>query len=191
MAISKKFYSKQGLWNLFLVCALPIHLWAFFLGLRDLDWITARTNFWDAIGVLSYGLIFAFIESLAVFLAAAVLGSLVSGKWDEKKRITLMGTLFIILPFWSMINQAYFLRGASPSSLVVEFFTGISRPLVALYAVMLFLVGLSFLLPTFFILRSNKIEQALQNGFERPSTLMGLYLFFDVIALIIIIVRNL
>jgi len=173
------------------MCALPIHLWTFFLGLRDVDWITARTNFGDALGVIGYGLLFAFIESCAVFFVAALLGCLISKKWGEKKRITLLSTLIIILSLWSIFNQVYFLRGAAPLPQVVEFFVDIKRPLVALYATALFFVGFSFLIPTYFTLRSSKTEHALQSGFERLSTLMTMYLFIDAIALIVVIIRNL
>ena len=67
-----KRYSKQGLWNLFLICAFPLHVWTIILAFRDFSWVTERTNSWDALGVVSYGLIFALIESVAVFLVALV-----------------------------------------------------------------------------------------------------------------------
>ena len=190
MAIFKKYYSRQGLWTLFLICALPLHLWALFLSLRDFDWITARTNSWDAVGVVSYGLLFAFLESLAIFALAALLGFLISNKWIENKRVALMGTFVIVLSFWSILNQTYFLRAVTPSEQILSLFAGTGRPLIALYITALFLIGLTVILPTYFILRSEKAEKIVLDGFERFSLLMTLYLFFDFIALVIVLVRN-
>lgn len=49
------------------MCAFSLHLWALILIFRDVSWVAERINMWDAIGVASYGLVLAFIESL-IFL---------------------------------------------------------------------------------------------------------------------------
>lgn len=190
MAIFKRYYSRQGLWTLFLICAFPLHAWTLFLGFRDFDWVTARTNSWDAVGVVSYGLLFTFFESLIVFLAATLLGFLISSKWDEKKRIALMGVIFIVLPLWSILNQTYFLREMEPSEGVIGFYISTGRPLVALYITALMFTGVSFVLPTYALLTSSKVEKTVLEGFDRLSLLMILYLVFDVAALVVILIRN-
>jgi hypothetical protein len=188
--ISNKYYSKQGLWLLFLICALPLHIWTLFLGFRDFDWVTARTNSWDAVGVVSYGLIFTFFESLIIFAITTLLGLLVSKKWDEKKRLALMGTLVIVLSLWSIFNQTYFIRAVQLSEQFISFYIGTGRPLVALYITALLFVSISVALPTYAILTSSKVEKSILEGFDRLSTLMILYLVFDVAALFIILFRN-
>ena len=190
MDISNKYYSKQGLWLLFLICALPLHIWTLFLGFRDFDWVTARTNSWDAVGVVSYGLIFTFFESLIIFAITTLLGLLVSKKWDEKKRLALMGTLVIMLSLWSIFNQTYFIRAVQLSEQFISFYIGTGRPLVALYITALLFVSISVALPTYAILTSSKVEKSILEGFDRLSTLMILYLVFDVAALFIILFRN-
>ena len=190
MDISNKYYSKQGLWLLFLICALPLHIWTLFLGFRDFDWVTARTNSWDAVGVVSYGLIFTFVESLIIFAITTLLGLLVSKKWDEKKRLALMGTLVIVLSLWSIFNQTYFIRAVQLSEQFISFYIGTGRPLVALYITALLFVSISVALPTYAILTSSKVEKSILEGFDRLSTLMILYLVFDVAALFIILFRN-
>lgn len=185
-----KYYSKQGLWSLFLICAFPLHIWTLFMGFRDFDWVTARTNSWDAVGVVSYGLFFTFFESLFVFAIAIILGFLISRTWDEKKRIAVIGTLIIILSIWSVANQTYFLQVMSPSEKIIEFYINTGRPLVALYTTALVLVSVSVVFPTFTILRSSKAEKVILEGFDRLSMLMVLYLFLDIVALIIILIRN-
>ncbi|MBI2332302.1 MAG: hypothetical protein HYU84_09130 [Chloroflexi bacterium] len=152
--------------------------------------MTARTNSWDAVGVVSYGLLFTFFESLIVFLAATLLGFLISSKWDEKKRIALMGVIFIVLPLWSILNQTYFLREMEPSEGVIGFYISTGRPLVALYITALMFTGVSFVLPTYALLTSSKVEKTVLEGFDRLSLLMILYLVFDVAALVVILIRN-
>ncbi len=193
MAISKaniSFYSRQGLWSLFLMCALPLHIWTIILAFRDFSWVTDRTNSWDAIGVMSYGLVFTFVESIAVFIASTALGILISNKWKEKRRIALSSVLIIVLSLWAMANHLYFLLETSLPSQIIGFFVGFDHPLRALYVVILILVTPTFLVPVYFLLKSEKFFQFIQEGIERLSLLMTLYLFLDLAALAVVLIRN-
>lgn len=185
-----KRYTIQGLWSLFLICAFPLHVWTIILAFRDFSWVTERTNSWDAIGVVSYGLIFAFIESVVVFLAAVLLGFLLSKKWSEDRRITLMGVLVLITSIWAMVSYLYFMLNVSIPGGTIAFIAGLSHPLRFLYAVSLVLVGPTVALPAYFILRSEKFLQSARGFFERLSMLTLFYLFFDFIGLVIVIIRN-
>ena len=160
-----KQYTKSGLWTLFLICAFPLHIWTFILAFRDFSWVSERTNSWDAVGVLSYGLIFAFIESVAVFLVT-------------------------IASLWAIAGYLFFMLNASVPSGFILFASGLAHPLRFLYAVALVLVGITVTIPVFFILRSKKFMQGLQGLFERLSLLTMFYLFFDFVGLVIVIVRN-
>ncbi len=183
-------YSKQGLWSLFLVCAFPLHLWTIILALRDFSWVTERTNSWDAVGVLSYGLLFAFIESLAVFLVTVLLGFLISKKWHEDRRNALLGNLVLTTSLWAIAGYLYFMLQVSIPGETIGFLASLAHPLRFLYAVSLVLVGLTVTLPTYFILRSDKFLGFIKGLFERLSLLTLFYLFFDVVGLVIVIVRN-
>jgi len=183
-------YSKQGLWSLFLVCAFPLHLWTIILALMDFSWLSDRTNSWDAVGVLSYGLIFAFIESVAVFLVTILLGFLVSKKWEEGRRNALLGNLVLITSLWAMVSYLYFILQVSVSRQTIDFLVGLKHPLRFLYAISLALVGVTLTLPTYFILQSEKFLQSIKGLFERLSLLTVFYLFFDFVGLVIVIIRN-
>jgi hypothetical protein len=185
-----KQYSKQGLWSLFLVCAFPLHLWTIILAFRDFSWVTERTNSWDAIGVLSYGLIFAFIESVAVFLVAVLLGYLISRKWSEDRRNALLGNLVLITSLWAMVSYLFFILEVSIPGQTIDFLVNLKHPLRFLYAISLVLVGLTVTLPTYFLLRSDKFLGFIKALFERLSLLTLFYLFFDVVGLIIVVIRN-
>jgi len=185
-----KRYSKQGLWALFLICAFPLHAWTIILAFRDFSWVTERTNSWDAIGVVSYGLIFAFIESVLVFLAAVLLGFLVSRKWAEERRLALVGILVFITSLWAIASYLFFMLNISIAGETINFFASLAHPLRVLYVVSLILVGITVVLPTYLVLRSEKFLQGVRGFFERVSTLTLFYLFFDFIGLVIVIVRN-
>ena len=185
-----KRYSKQGLWSLFLICAFPLHVWTIILAFRDFSWVTERTNSWDALGVVSYGLIFAFIESVVVFLVAILLGFLISKKWSEDRRITLMGILVFIASLWAMVSYLYFMLRWSLPGETILFFAGLAHPLRFLYAISLALAAPTVALPAYFVLRSEKFLKGVQGFFERLSLLTLFYLVFDFVGLVIVIIRN-
>jgi hypothetical protein len=185
-----KRYSKQGLWSLFLICAFPLHLWTIILALRDFSWVSERTNSWDAVGVLSYGLIFAFIESAIVFLVTILLGFLVSKKWEEDRRNALLGNLVLITSLWAMASYLYFILQVTLPEQTIALFVNLNHPLRFLYAISLPVIGVTVAIPTYFILRSEKFLQFIKGLFERLNVLTQVYLFFDFIGLIIVIVRN-
>jgi len=185
-----KQFSKSGLWSLFLICAFPLHIWTFILAFRDFSWVSERTNSWDAVGVVSYGLVFALIESLVIFLIATLMGLLISKKWDEKQRIALLGTLATIASLWAIAGYLFFMLNVSVPGGFILYAAGLKHPLRFLYVVSLVAVGISVLVPTYFVLRSKKFVQGLQGLFERLSLLTMFYLFFDFVGLVIVVVRN-
>ncbi len=170
--------------------ALPLHIWTIVLAFRDFDWISARTNSWDAVGVVAYGLIAAILESLILFIVVAMFGFLISNKWEEKRRITFMSAMIIVLSLWSIFNQSYFLNTWELPSWLISLSIQIGRPLIMLYALAILVTTASFVIPAYLILRSNKAMEILQEGIERLSLLMTLYLVFDSVALILVVIRN-
>src|SRR5512138_438344 len=86
-------YTRQGLWSLFLTCVFPLHAWALVLAFRDVDWVTQRTNAWDAVGVVAYGLMFTLLETLAVFIIMVLLGYIAPPRWESDRRVALLSLL--------------------------------------------------------------------------------------------------
>lgn len=183
-------YSKQGLWSLFLMCALPLHVWTLILSFMDISWLTERTNLWDAIGVASYGLVFAFVESILFFLFLAALGFLVPRCWDREKRIALLFTLIVLLALWGILSQLYFLAGMTTPPQLIAWIVSFPRPLVGLYLIALTLVTPTVALPVWLVLRSERSGKALGGVIEQLSLLTMFYLLFDIAGLVIVIIRN-
>jgi hypothetical protein len=183
-------YSRQGLWSLFLMGAFPLHFWTLLLAFRDISWLTERSNLWDAIGVVSYGLLFAFVESLMVFLVVALLGLLISTKWEESRRIALLSILMFVLSLWAMYGQAHFVWNLSPSDWVLKLMAQSGHPYRVIFSITFIEVFLSIAVSTFLVLRWDKFFRFMQEAIDRISLLTSLYLVLDLIGLVIVVIRN-
>ncbi len=183
-------YSRQGLLSLFLTCVFPLHVWALIMVFRDISWIAARTNVWDAVGVASYAMVFAFTESLLLFLAAALLGFIIPWGWQPDRRIAFLALLVLILSLWGIIAQLLSLWNVSLPAQVIQILRSSAHPVRFLYAVWLAIVTPTVLLPVYLFVRSKKAVAVMQNMMERLSLLAALYLVFDLLGLIIVVIRN-
>lgn len=192
MAISNPArYSRQGLWSLFLVCAFPLHVWTIILAFRDFSWVAERTNAWDAVGVLAYALVFAFGESLVVFLAAVLLGFLLPRYWEEGKRIALLAVLVLITALWAVLGQLYFIWNLSPPAQIIQYLARTAHPVRIMYAALLVLVLPSVLVPTFLVIRLEGSTRFILGIVDRISLLASFYLFLDAASLVVVVIRNL
>ena len=189
--INTQIYSKHGLWSLFLMCAFPLHAWTLILAFRDLSWVTERTNAWDAVGVMAYGLLFALIESTVIFLVATGLGFLVSAQWDKDRRIVLLAVLVLIASMWAIAGQLFFLLNVPLPGQLIQFLVHSGHPLRVLYVLVLTVVTPTVLIPALLVLRSRVFFQFFQGVIDRVSVLTMFYLFFDIVGLVIVLVRNL
>ena len=184
-------YSRQGLWSLFLISAFPLHLWTLILAFRDISWLTERTNVWDAIGVLSYGLLVAFVESVVIFLVIALLGFLTPRQWESDRRITFLAFLVLITSVWAIISQLLFLWNVSLPTWAIAYLRQSDHPVRIVYGAILMVVMPTVLLPAYSFLRTKKAVTVMQDLMERFSLLAMFYLFFDLLGVVIIVIRNL
>jgi hypothetical protein len=184
-------YSRQGLWSLFLMCALPLHAWTMILAFRDVSWVTDRTNAWDAVGVFSYGLVFALVESLIIFLVASLLGFLISARWDREWRVILLTVLVLMLSLWAIAEQLFFLLPVRLPESIISLLVHSGHPLRTLYAGIIALISLTILIPVVLVLRSEKAVRFVRAVVDRLSLLAMFYLLFDAIGLVIVVIRNL
>lgn len=190
MPATGKRYTGQGLISLFLTCAFPLHIWAIFLVLRDVGWVTERTNVWDAVGVGAYGLVFAFVESLIVFIVFVLLGFFTPRQWAVEKRVAFLSMLVLILSAWGIVSQLLFLWNVSLPASAIRSLTQSGHPLRIIYAAGLAIVLPSICVPVYFFLRSDRLFRSIQGLGERLALLTGFYLFLDLAGLIIVIIRN-
>jgi hypothetical protein len=186
----KIYYSKQTLWSLFLIAAFPLHLWTLLLSFRDISWVAERTNFRDAIGVISYGMIFAFLESILFFLFALLCGMLIPLRWGKEKRLAIISILALTLALWAMLSQLYALRVWGVPDVFIRFLSMSSHPLRTIYFVALAFVAPPAILSILAIYKSERISRIILDMIDRISLLAVFYLLFDFVALIIVVIRN-
>lgn len=186
----RRHYPAPGLWPLFLMCSLPLHAWTLILAFRDLSWLADRTNAWDAIGVLCYGLLFALGESLIVFVFAALLGLLVSDRWEAERRTSVLALAVLVLSLWAMAGQLFFLTDYHVPGNVIDFLVRAGHPVRTMYLILVPVVGATFLAPTLLVLRSGRAQGIANGAIQRLSLLAMLYLVLDALALVVVVVRN-
>ena len=184
-------YDKQALWSLFLMCVFPQHLWTLVLAFRDMSWLIERTNIWDAVGNASYALLFAFIESLLVFGLLALVGLVAPKQWEVNRRVAFLTLLLFVAVIWAMTAQLLYLWNIWLPPSLVQFIASTGRPLVMLYLLSLVLVVPTASMPVLVFLRSKRALPAILDIIDRLSTLSVLYLFFDAVGLVVVIIRNL
>jgi len=156
-----------------------------------MSWVIERTNLWDAIGVISYGMVFALAESIILFVMIALLGLLTPKQWDTDRRVAFLSLLVILTGIWGILRQARYVWEWSLPLPLLQFLAQSDHPFRFLYVMYLAVVVPTVLLPVYLFLRSKKSTQWMKELMERLSTLTVFYLVFDMIGLVIVIVRNL
>jgi hypothetical protein len=184
-------YTRQGLWSLFLMCVFPLHAWALILAFRDVSWVTERTNSWDAVGVVSYGMMFTLIETVLLFGIFVLLGYLVRPPWNPEQRVTLLSLLVLLLSLWAILEQLFFLVGVTIPGWFVRLALIGGHPLRNLYALAIVLVAVTIAVPVWLLLRTRRMYAGMRAVMDRLSILSVFYLLLDVVGVVIVIVRNL
>ena len=175
---------------MFLMCAFPLHLWTLILVFRDMSWIIKRTNLWDAIGDASYAMIFAFSESVVIFCVLALVGLVTPKQWEVNRRVAFMTLLLFITAIWGMVSQLLFIWNISLPPVLMQFVIGSAHPLRSLYVISLAIVLPTVILPVYIFERSKKALPLMLDIMDRLSLLSTLYLFFDLLGLVIVLIRN-
>ena len=186
----KTFYSKQGLWTLFLMCALVPHLWALILIARDMSWVAERSNAWDAVGTAAYGLAFTLVESLLLFIIVCMLGLLTPRTWSSERRIAFLSILALTGLLWAVIGQLGFLAGFNPPAAALRWLAEGGHPVRVMYILALILVVPSVLLPALWVARSDGGLKTFRQIMDRLSPLAVFYLVFDLLGLVVLFIRN-
>lgn len=190
MEFIRSYYKKGDLFKLFLACVFPIHVWAIIMFLRDFNWISERTNSWDAVGVGGYAMLLALVESIAVFIVIFILGFLVHRTWNSETRLSVMSTLIFIIAMWAIFTQGFFLLGGMLPESIFQFLVDSGHPFRYLYGTIGAAVIITVALPVYLLLRVEKFVQGTMILLDRIAMLSGLYLFFDFVGIIIVIIRN-
>ena len=153
--------------------AIPIHVWALFRIVAGVPQWLLRLTPWQLIGVVSYSLMLTLIETLLVFLFVLVVIALVA-------RRRLPANLVPAVTVFAGLTTAFMV-----ALLLISLRDGISLILTLVGYVVLLVVSLVL------VGRSQRLAGMLNWLVDRLVPLALLYIFFDVLATVIVIVRNL
>ncbi len=183
-------YTFSSFFQLFLICVFPIHIWAILTALSDFSWVAERTKVWDAVGLISYALIYALMETIAVFTVICILGLFTPKRWEVERRALLLGTLFLVTSTWAILGQLYsFWGGTLPESLL-DLLVRTGHPIRIVWGVVLPLIFLSAAIPSIAVVTRDRVKDVIASVFERISVLSAFYLLLDIVGIIIIFIRS-
>ena len=185
--------SRKNIFQLFLYIAFPIHIWTIILFLRDFEWIANRSSSWDAIGVGAYGLLFSFIESCIIFLVVYLLCLLLPGSWKENTRISFMTSVYYALAIWTILIKTLDINYESYANFLIKSIRSTSHPYRVYLMVLISTVGIiliSLAAVVFLFFKNKKFSIVFNSVMERISILSMIYIFMDIVGIVILIVRN-
>lgn len=174
--------------KIFLIVAFPVHVWSLLMIFKDAEFVTERTVAWDTVGYAGYSLIFALLESLALAILFWALSLLLPKTWTEKRNLSLVGSLVMILSLASMLEQAA--HAWNEPRLSRMFLHGLEKYPNQTYALIAGAILVAVVISIMAILRSEKFTNALAELFDRLSMLSYLYLFLDFAGIVIVLIRN-
>jgi hypothetical protein len=183
-------FNRFELWGLFVATAFPIHLWAILVILMDVSWVAERTHYWDAVGTAGYGTMFALVESVLIFVVLVLIGIVLKKYFDGRKRVTLLGSLIIMITIWSVVGQVFSMWELSLPPEIALSLVDQESPLRFLYAGLLLVVITTVLVAAYSAVYSRKFQTFFIKTLNWITPLMGLYLFLDVVGIAIVILRN-
>lgn len=195
MELSTRQMSASNYLRLFLIIAFPIQGWSFLVSFWNFQDVVERSaNLMDGIAYVSYSMLTAFLESLILFFFIMLLGFLIPKSYDEEKRVVLLSLIGFSTVFWLFIEQLYALMESNQPGITVDFITQFAHPYritILLLAILLGLIALSLAFPFFLIKRYPRFTSAVQNLLARIVPLSALYIFLNVLGIIIVAYRNL
>lgn len=160
------------------------------LALRDMPWIINRSTLWDGIGVISYTLFIAFLESITLTLLAILAIHMLPKNWGKDRLIASVALLACIIMLWGMEGQAFFLFEQRVPAVLIDLFARCDHPLRILYTIISFIVLVSIIIALAAARYSFTFLKMIQTTGEALAVLMAIYLTIDVLGIIILIIRN-
>jgi hypothetical protein len=169
--------SKNESWLVLSTILFLVNVWAIINILRAVpSWILSQT-IWEMIGIISYPLSFALIESLIFLVALLILAILLPRKVMRTKFVA-VGSLTAFLAVLGMIIAHLF--GKEMGIWSVKDFGRYLFVILGLVLVSWIPLNLS-----------DRFSHAIKTIAERISPLSAVYLILNIVAVVIMVVRNL
>ena len=172
MAIFRERFSSEDLLHLLVFCAFPIHVWTIVNMFRDVPSWALYMQQWELVSTIAYMLAFALFETLIILLPILVVGLILPKQWVSRVYVPWVGVMLVEGALAAIAFQFTIVQHSPKRNLII---------LIAL------VLGGSTLL----LLRFPKIGEILRSVVGRLTVLTFLYIFVDLVGLVIVIARNL
>jgi len=160
---------------MFVICVIATHSWSIINLFRDVASWSLSLSVWDLLGSVSYTLISILFEALVVFLILLLLiGVLLPKKWLGNRSITISTVIILESTILAIVFKPYIAIGFSMGTF----------QLLSLLVIALLLIAI-------LLIRNKRIESIINRIVEPLTTLAFVYVFIDLIGLIIVLIRNL
>jgi len=189
--------SLKDLLQLLLIISFPIHVWSIIQIFNNFEWIANRTHFSDALGYCAYALMFSLLDSIITSLPASLIYMpLIYSQGKNKARTILMSAYFISTSWfiYYKINMTKSQDREFVWNFIREFGGTYNLRLryeLGLFFLFALFIILTIILPVILIIKFEKAEKIVQNLFERIELLAYVFIFFDLIGVVTVIIRNL
>jgi hypothetical protein len=161
----------------FAAIAFPVHVWAIINILAIFPAWLLRLSIWELAGAISYPLVVALLESSILWIGLVVLSNVLPRKWLAEKFVALSSVLVWLLAAWAVVIQFIFVTILQwePQQMIPG----------------LLLVAFSFCLVYWLVQRYERLEGWIRRLAQGLAVLAYLYILFDLLGLVVVIVRNL
>jgi hypothetical protein len=189
--------SLKDLWQLLLIISFPIQVWSIIQIFNNFEWIANRTYFSDALGYGAYALTFALLDSSITTLPICLIYlPLIYSQGKNKARTIIMSVYFIITG-WFIYYKSNMTESQDREfvwNFIREFGDKYNLRLryeTGLFFLFALFIAFTIILPVILIIKFEKAEKFVQNLFERIELLAYVFIFFDLIGVLTVIIRNL
>jgi hypothetical protein len=156
--------------------AFPVHVWAIVNILVMFPAWLLRASLWELAGAVSYPLVDALLESCLLWLVFVLLGFVLPRRWLADKFVALSSALAWLLAAWAMVVQFIYSHLLQWS--LLQLLPG------------LLLVVFSFALVYWLVQRFGRLEGWIRQAAKSLVMLAYIYLAFDLLGLVVVILRN-
>jgi len=173
-----KWSAKSEYFRLFLVCAFPVHVWAYINLLNDMPSMVLEMGVWRILGVAAYVQVFALLESLFVFGLLLLISFILPER--------LFGVKFVHI-------GAIFILTSSICFLFIHLYSqwDIKSLSFEYWLALCVLIGLSlFFIAVYWLTGNQRAQKLFQSGIESLAVLSLVYISLDMLGVVVIIIRN-
>ena len=173
---NRRIPSGRNIIYTYLACLFPIQVWSIYNLLYEVPGWSRQMSGWDVIGIVSYTQVFVLFESIVIFLPLLFLSALLPAGWFKDKFVALSTMIVYLSSVWFILAHLndVTLYTWGPKQLL---------PWIGLFLVSQILF--------FSLIHANqKLESVIVSFVNQVAVLSTVYLFFGLLSVLIIVIRN-